>query len=291
MKVSGFTIIRNAVLYDYPVVESILSVLPLVDEFIVLVGDSEDDTLQLIESIDNPKIKIIHSTWDLTLREGGHLLANETNKAMQYISKESDWAIYIQADEVMHQEDYPAIIDAMHLWKDNKNVEGLLFDYVHFYGSYDFVGDSRRWYRKEVRIIRPHSGILSYKDAQGFRKNGFKLNVKHAFGRIFHYGWVKPPSKQQAKQRFFHKLWHDDAWMNENIADVEEFDYSGIDSVARFEGTHPEIMKDRIGRANWSVSIDPSKKKIKLKHQISELIEKITGYRIGEYKNYKLLKD
>jgi hypothetical protein len=35
MKVGGFTFVRNVVKYDYPVVESIRSILPVVDEFIV----------------------------------------------------------------------------------------------------------------------------------------------------------------------------------------------------------------------------------------------------------------
>jgi len=37
MKISGFTIIRNAVMNDYPVLEAIQSILPVVDEMVVLV--------------------------------------------------------------------------------------------------------------------------------------------------------------------------------------------------------------------------------------------------------------
>ena len=87
MKVAGFTFIRNAVRYDYPVVESITSLLPLVDELVVCVGNSDDSTLALIESIASPKIKIFHSVWDDSLREGGKVLAVETNKALAAVSK------------------------------------------------------------------------------------------------------------------------------------------------------------------------------------------------------------
>ena len=48
MKVCGFSFIRNAVKYDYPIVESIRSILPICDKFVVAVGNSEDNTLQLI---------------------------------------------------------------------------------------------------------------------------------------------------------------------------------------------------------------------------------------------------
>ena len=236
MKVSGFTIVRNALKFDYPVVESINSLLPLVDELIVLVGKSDDDTLGLIQQINSPKNKIHHSIWDDNLREGGRVLADETNKSKALVNPESDWIIYLQADEVLHQKDYPAIRSAMDKWKDDIKVEGLLFNYIHFYGSYDFVGDSRRWYRNEIRIIRNDKSIYSYRDAQGFRKDDRKLNVKKVDAAVYHYGWVKHPEFQQAKQQSFHRMWHDDEWMKKNVADVSAFDYSQIDSLKIFEG-------------------------------------------------------
>lgn len=291
MVVSGFTIVRNAIRYDYPVVESILSVLPLVDEFIVLVGNSDDGTRELIESIWSEKIKIFDSIWDDSLREGGRVLAVETDKAQQLIRKDADWAIYIQADELMHQDDFPAIHHAMDKWLNSKEVDGLLFDYTHFYGDYQFVADSRKWYRNEIRIIRPHTGIQSWKDAQGFRKQGQKLRVKKANARIFHYGWVKPPEKQQAKQENFHKMWHDDAWLDQHVPKVDEFDYSAIDSVARFTGTHPLVMQARVENQNWEVKIDPSKKRLSPRYKLLMAIEKLTGWRPGEYRNFQLLDD
>ncbi|HOY49112.1 MAG TPA: glycosyltransferase family 2 protein [Flavobacteriales bacterium] len=290
MKVSGFTFIRNAVKFDYPVVEAITSVLPMVDEFIVMAGNSEDSTNELIASIPSDKIKIFHSVWDDSLRSGGRVLALETDKAMEHISADSDWAFYIQADEVVHETFHAQALESMRRWKDDKRVEGLLFNYTHFYGSYDFIGDSRRWYRKEVRIIRPHIGVQSWKDAQGFRIDGKPLKVKESGASIYHYGWVKPPEQQQAKQEYFHKLWHDDQWMKENIPEVAEFDYSSIDSVARFEGTHPSVMQARVDRQNWKVNIDPAKKKLSVRYKFLLFIERLTGWRAGEYKNYRILK-
>ena len=289
MKVSGFTFIRNAVKFDYPVVEAILSVLPLCDEFVVAVGNSEDNTRDLIESIGSEKIRIIDTIWDDSLREGGRVLAVETDKAFAALSPDSDWAFYIQGDEVLHERYYEPLRIAMEQWKDHPEVEGLLLNYIHFYGSYDYVGDSRRWYRREVRVVRNDKSIYSYRDAQGFRKNDRPLQVKMVDATMYHYGWVKPPEFQQAKQEFFNKLWHNDEWVDRKIPKGESFDYSKIDSLARFNGQHPEVMESRIGRSNWRFSFDPTQTRLPLKSRLLHGIEKATGWRAGEYRNYKVI--
>lgn len=288
MLVSGFTFVRNGIKLDYPFIESITSLLPLVDELIVVCGNSEDGTRAAIENIASSKIKIIDSVWDDSLREGGKVLAIETNKALDHISPDADWAFYIQADEVIHEEDYDKILNAMKTYMFEKSIEGLLFNYIHFYGTYRFYGDSRRWYRKEIRIIRNDKQIRSWRDAQGFRKDGKKLHVKQIDARIFHYGWVKPPDKQQLKQQSFHRLWHDDEWMKKNVGDAAAFDYSGIDSLSVFKGTHPAVMKQRIENASWQISINANEKKLSFKNRLLMMIEKLTGWRIGEYRNYRI---
>lgn len=289
MKVSGFTIARNVIKYDYPIVEAITSILPICDEMVVAVGKSEDDTLELIRSINSPKIKIIETVWDETLRKGGKVLADETDKAFAAVSKDSYWAFYIQGDEVIHEKYLPTIKQAMEKHMEDKNVDGLLFNYTHFYGSYDYIGDSRRWYRREIRVIKNDKTISSYLDAQGFRKQGEKLKVKHIDASVYHYGWVKPPEAQQAKQQTFNKLWHDDEWMKKNIPNVAEFDYSQTDSVALFNGTHPKVMQERINKMNWKFTFDPTQKKLSLKVKILMFIEKTFGWKIGEHKNYKIV--
>lgn len=288
MSLSGFTFVRNAIRFDYPVVEAITSILPLCDDFVVAVGNSDDGTRALIESIGSEKIRIIDTVWDDTLRVGGKVLALETDKAFAAIPPESTWAFYIQADEVVHERYHDAIRQSMERWSDDPQIEGLLFDYVHFYGSYDFIGDSRKWYRKEVRIIRNDKQIHSWMDAQGFRKNGQKLKVAPAHGSVYHYGWVKPPENQQAKMESFHKYWHTDNWIAKMVPKTSAFDYSNIDSLARFHGTHPKVMQNRIAQKNWEFPYDPSRRKLSLKNRFLHLIEKITGWRAGEYKNYKL---
>lgn len=288
MKVTGFTIIRNAIKYDYPVVESIKSILPICDEFVVAVGESEDETRELVSNISANKIKIIDTKWDMSLRTGGRVLAEETNKALNSLSEDTDWGFYIQADEVMHEQWLPHLMKAMELYKDDPITEGLLVNYLHFYGSYDYIGDSRRWYRKEIRIVKPKAGLSSYRDAQGFRINDRKLVVKQTNAFMHHYGWVKPPDKQQEKQKNFHKLWHDDSWLEKNVGSTNLFDYSNIDSLSHFTGSHPKEMIDRINRVNWSFEFDPTKKNFGMKAALLHFIEKQTGWRPGEYKNYIL---
>lgn len=288
MKVVGFSFIRNAVKFDYPIVESITSILPICDEFIIALGNSDDNTEDLIKSIDSNKIRIIHTTWDDNLRKGGKVLAVETNKAFNQI-KDANWAFYIQGDEVIHEKYLPIIKESMEKWKDDEKVEGLLLNYTHFYGSYDFVGDSRRWYRREIRIVRADKNISSFRDAQGFRKNDRKLNVKHIDAWVYHYGWVKPPFEQQEKQKYFNSLWHDEEWIKKNVKQTNQFDYSTIDSLSIFEGTHPKVMQERINKLNWKFDFDPTKKNFGLKTKLLHWVEKKSGWRIGEYKNYKII--
>ena len=289
MFISGFTFIRNALKLDYPVKEALLSIMPLCDEVIVAVGNSDDDTRSYIQNIGSDKIKIIDTVWNDNLRKGGVVLALETDKALAAVNPKADWCVYVQGDECCHEQDFDTIRKAMVKFKDTKSVEGLLFKYNHFYGSYDYLADSRSWYRKEIRIIKNNSGISSWKDAQGFRINGRKLKVKQIDATIYHYGWVRPPQFMMAKNVEASKYWHNDDYIQQKFDAGKDFDYSGIDSVRKFEGTHPVVMHERIDRINWKFDRDPEIKKFNLKQRILHRIEKTTGWRVGENKNYKVI--
>lgn len=289
MYVSGFTFIRNAILLDYPIVASIQSLLPICDEVVVAVGQSNDDTLGLIKTID-PKVKIIQTIWDDSLRQNGRVLAVETDKALAAINSKADWAVYIQGDEVLHEDDYPAILKAMQTHKESHEIDGLLFDYLHFYGSYDYIGVSNNWYKNEIRIIKPKRGIFSYRDAQGFRKSpNQKLKVAKANARVFHYGWVKTPEAMQRKQESFNKLWHDDAWVEKHVKIADRFDYEEhVQELARYRGTHPKWIAERIAQRNWSFKTDISRNKQTLKNRIKNILKKL-GINTS-YTNYTLIK-
>jgi len=290
MKVTGFTIVRNAIKYDYPIIEAITSILPICDEFVVAVGNSEDETLNLIKSIDSPKIRIIETVWDDSLREGGRVLAVETDKALATVSSDTTWAFYIQGDEVVHEKYLPIIKAEMQKYAENQSVEGLLFHYTHFYGAYKYVADSRKWYRREIRVFKHTGRVRAYRDAQGFRKlDNTKLHVKLIDAHVYHYGWVKLPEKMMEKIKGVSKFWRSDEEINKEYTE-QAFDYSNIDSLKLFDGTHPEVMQPRIENQKINFEFDVRLKRYSLKNRILIPIEKLTGWRVGEYRNYKLLK-
>ncbi|MBS1730602.1 MAG: glycosyltransferase family 2 protein [Bacteroidetes bacterium] len=292
MKVTGFSFIKNAILYQYPIKEALKSILPICDEVIVAVGNSEDNTRDLVASINPQKIKIVDSVWDENLKEGGQVLAAETDKAFREIAPDTDWCIYIQGDEVFHEKDYAEINAAMELYKDNMDIDGFLFKYLHFYGSFDFTGASSTWYRNEIRIIRNNKKIYSYRDAQGFRKNDHeKLVVVPLDASVYHYGWVREPGVMQAKCDHFGTYWNGGEKTVSNVKSREDvFDYMKIDALKKFIGTHPAVMQERIHNMNWKFNYDPSFNRIKMKDRFKNILEKMTGKRFFDYQNYKIYK-
>ncbi len=79
MQVSGFSVVRNAIRYDYPFIESLQSLLPLVDELVLAVGDCDDGTVEALAAIDSKKLKVIHTTWGpgVAKRRTDYFAANE----------------------------------------------------------------------------------------------------------------------------------------------------------------------------------------------------------------------
>ncbi len=288
MKVTGFTFIKNAIKFDYPIIESINSILPICDEFVIAVGKSDDDTLKLIEGIKSDKIRIIHTIWDESKREGGVVLAAETDKAFAAIKEDTDWAFYIQGDEVIHEKYLDTIYEGMVRYKDDMKVDGLLFNYLHFFGSYDYVGRSSQWYKHEIRVVRYDKSVCSYRDAQGFRKgDNKKLVVKPIDAYVYHYGWVKDPRTMKSKQLNAIKYYRDDEWIDKNIAKGDEFDYSNIDCLLPFDGTHPHVMTERIKSRNWKFDHDISRNKIRLKERFKGFMKNYLGWNL-DYQNYIL---
>ncbi len=289
MKVTGFSFIKNAVQFQYPIVEAIQSILPVCDDVIVVVGNSSDATRELVAAIDPKKIRIIDSVWDNSLKDG-RVLAVETDKAFKEISANADWCFYIQGDEVVHEDGYEEIVSAMTKWKDAKEVDGLLFKYRHFYGSYDYTGLSSRWYKNEIRIIKNDKNIFSYRDAQGFRKGkNEKLKVKPLNAYIHHYGWVREPKTMLAKQKNFENYYQAGSKIEIKQTSDAEFDYNEIDALEKFTGTHPGVMQLYINNHNWQFNFDPSYNKISLKDRFKNSIEKVTGKRPFDYNNYKII--
>lgn len=288
VKISGFSVIRNAELMGYPVIESIKSILPIVDEFVIGVGQSDDRTKEMIQNINDPKIRMFDSFWDTQKTKGGLILSEKTNEALAQCK--NDWCFYIQADEVVHESDLNIIYQAVQKADPIKEIQALLFQYIHFYGSYSVIATSRKWYRKEIRLVRKSTGIQSHNDAQGFRIQGQKPLALEIPARIFHYGWVKPPQLMGQKSKLLNRWWHG----NKRDHEFENFKYEKQYGLRHFQGSHPKIMQSLIQTQDWQY--DPKRD---LSHWTlkdlnllaSDLLEKLTGYRIGEYKPYRLFKN
>lgn len=296
MKISGFSFVKNAVKLYYPVEESIRSILPICDEFIIAVGRGEDNTREVIEAIDDPKIRIIDTEWENVETVRQLILSQQTNVALSECT--GDWCFYVQADEVVHEEDLPKIRKRCEQHLDDPRVEGLLFDYLHFWGDYNHYHKSHGWYPREIRIVRNNIGVQSVRDAQSFRlANGKKLAVAPADGRIFHYGWVRPPDLMQVKRKSFSSLYFgrkkiDEQFKHEPVA----LDFGPLSKLTFFEiEKHPAVMKDMIGRLNWNDQLrdvdppgmvrDPHKHE-KIKYRFLTKLERLTGLDFN-HKNWR----
>ena len=294
MRISAFSFVRDAVRLDYPIRQVVASLLPLVDEFVIAVGPSDDGTVEEIRSIGDARVRILETEWDPSHFVRGKINAVQTNLAMDECT--GDWGFYLQADEVVHEEDLPVIRAAMERWLDDDEVEGFLFDYLHFWGDFDHVQWTRNWYRHEIRVVRLGRGIRSWKSAQGFRREGKKLRVRHCDARVFHYGWVRPPEVMKRKQMALDRLHHDEAWVRRRHPDGGNlpFDYGPFDHLRKFTDTHPEVMRDWIGAKNWQAG-DYARAETRHEHNrlrarmITWLQDCLLRRQIGVYKNYVLI--
>jgi hypothetical protein len=233
----------------------------------------------------------------MTLRKGGKVFAQQTNIGLDHLT--GDWAFHIQADEVMSEKDLPLITAAMVSHDRDSRVEGLLFPFLHFWGSYDYIRTSRRPHKQEIRVVRNNPLIRSYRDSQGFRKyssraayeageKGEKLTVVKVDAPVYHYSFVKKRETQSKKNHSFQSMYHADIPLAPER--VTAFDYNAVDRLAPFRGTHPAVMAERIKAFDQPFNYDPRQAKWKTKDKLIQPIEDFLGIRFGEYRNYKLLK-
>jgi len=258
VQISGFTIARRAVEFGYPLQESLRSLLPLVDELIVNVGDCDDGTWEAVQSIGDPKIKAFRSTWDMTKRDG-LTLSEETNKAMTRCR--GAWGVYLQADEVLHEAELPSLRAVIERY-DGTRVEALSLLYYHFYGSYQtYKDDPRHWYRRATRIVRIGVGIESVGDACAFmvrEEVGLRRpRRRDVRAHVYHYGRVRLPEQMLQKQRSFERIermYYDDEWIAQHglREDTNPQDlYADTRNLRVFTGTHPAVMGVRAASQNW----------------------------------------
>ncbi len=315
MKISGFTMSKNADKLYYPVKASILSILPIVDEFVVALGDcdADDRSRKEIESIKSDKIKIIDTVWDIEKYPRGMEHAHQTDIAKEACT--GDWLIYLQADEVIHEKYLPIIKKRLEELVDDKEVDGFLLKYKHFWGDYKHYHKSHGWYANEIRIIRNDPEIHSWESAQSFRRipdfdylnyrqqeGTYKLNVAKIDAYVYHYGWVRPPQMMQAKRQAFdvnHKGSKKAKELYEKAP--KKFDFGPLNKLADFKGTHPAVMKEWTDKFDWADGLQYSgkpnpyrkpEKHERLRNKIITFIERfILHKQIFTFHNYNLLKN
>jgi hypothetical protein len=300
MRISGFSFTKNADTLYYPVVESIRSVLPVCDEFVIAIGKgaSGDRTRELISLINDPKIRLIDTEWENKPGTGSHVFGDQTDIALE--SCTGDWCFYLQSDEAVHERFLPAIRRRCADLLNERAVEGFLFSYKHFWGDYEHYHRNHKWYPREIRIVRNRTGVRSWGDAQSFRINGRKLRVAMLDAEIFHYGWVRPPELMQKKNRDMELAYHSRESVDAMFAAQPPlFDYGPMNRLARFSGTHPEVMRQWIAQMGWKDRLDYtgiSKARFnhdRLKYRLLTFLEQriLRGRQIGGFRNYHLLKN
>ncbi|MBD3809947.1 MAG: glycosyltransferase [Sulfuricurvum sp.] len=286
MTISGFTFLKNGVMLGYPFIESIRSILPIVDEFVVALGPCEDDTKERLLAMNEPKLRIIESAWCDHMRAKGYVYGQQ--KMVAQFNCTGEWAFYLEADEVIHENDLEAIKNACIHYRDDSEVEALVFDYLHFYGNKNTYLWSPGWYRRAPRLIK--TSVRSYSPDGLFwlvlKKNKIGRYPKAALigATMYHYGWIRSEEQMNRKSEKVNGYW-DKA--------PQKIDYSQIDGkiLRRFEGNHPAAVAQWLPEAEGVFQSDPTyiptpKEK---KHRIMLTIESMFGLELSK-KHFKLVR-
>jgi glycosyltransferase involved in cell wall biosynthesis len=296
-KISGFSLVRNGIKFDYPFLESWRSILPVVDELVLNLGKSDDESLAIAQQFAREegqgKVRIIETEWPLNdpaKKKSGLILSEQTNIALE--ACQYDWCFYIQADEVIHEADVPVIRKAVEQ-AAKQDLDAVVFEYCHFYGSFNVIQQTRSAYRREMRIIRKSSGARSVGDAQSFRKpDGEKLNAVLSKARIFHYGWVRTPDAMKEKTVFMDQLYHGDQAANASVPHSgDNYRYKSFWGLKQYQGSHPAVMNERIRAKGWNWDLKHSEFVFSwsdVKKAALDLYEQMTGHRPFEFKNYRI---
>ena len=288
MKVSGFTFLRNGNMLGFPFVESIKSALPLCDEFIVNVGDSEDDTLETVKAIGDPKIRIIQSRWNERMTTKGYVYGQQKNIA--HFNCAGDWAFYLEADEVLHEDDLPKIKQKMQEYLEDERVEALVFDYIHFYGNYLTCVSGPGWYRRAPRIIK--NKLRSYSPDGLFfviltsNKKGRYPRAALADATVYHYGWIRSEKQMNEKFKRVSRYWG-------KAGSAIDYSHIAASFLNEFKGTHPAVMRSRLSQnpatSLFKANPDHVLTKREKRHSWAMVLEKMLGLDLSK-KHFKLIK-
>ncbi len=291
MTISAFTFVRDAEARGYPIQASIRSLLPIVDEYVVALGPCSDNTEQLIRAIDDPRIRIIPTTWNERMRSdtGVRGFAYGQQKSIALFNCTGDWAFYLEADEVVHEDDLPAIRACMERHLGNPRIEALVFDYLHFYGNRNTIVWSPAWYRQAARVIRntipawaPKGLFFTVLDSP--RRGRYPRAALCDGARIFHYGWVRSEEQLQRKHRAIKPLFGSPQDTGTLMGRIDP-------QVLRpFTGTHPETVEDWLPEAEGCFHADPNYRPSarERRHRLMAALERLLGLRFNR-SHYRLV--
>lgn len=288
MRIAGLTIVSNAVRLGFPIVPAIQSLLEVCDDVVVNVGPADDGTLDLLATIRDRRLRTIRGRWDLG--EGNRVLSIETNRALAEVR--GDWAIYLQADEVLHEADAPRLRESLAEARADAAIEGLLFDYLHFYGNFRRIATNRTWIRREVRAVRPGTSVQSYRGAQGFRAHpgGRRVRARRGGCRVFHYGWTRPIAALNVKREVDHALRH--SRDGHPLPPPFPGCLPGEIGLVPYAGSHPAVAQPWIAQLAATLPSDVlpirwSARQVQL--AVLYGLERLTGWRPFEFRNYTVV--
>jgi glycosyltransferase involved in cell wall biosynthesis len=291
MKISGFTFLRNAQKFGYPFVESIRSILPIVDEFVVALGPCDDNTEEMVRGIGDPKIRIIPTQWNERIRNDYSLkgFVYGQQKSIALFNCTGDWAFYLEGDEVVHENDLPKIRAAMEKYLDDEKVEALVFDYLHFYGNANTYAWSPAWYRTAPRILRNTIPAWAPKGlfflVMADHKRGRYPRAAHTGATIYHYGWLKTEQQITMRKQSVAKFWSNNPRPPVVYADIDP------QILRRFSGTHPLVAQNWLPPADGLFQADPNHKLTsrEKKHRMMLKLEQWFGFRFNK-KHYRRVR-
>ena len=274
MKLYGLAFVKNGVNFDYPFIESLKSLAPIVSKTYINVGIGDDGTKEKVSECDN--LEIIDVDWDDNRSDKGLILSEMTNiplKKMREDIKDDDaWVFYLQSDEVIHEKDYSRILEDIKKAHEN-GCDVVSFRYLHFFHDHNTVALHKRWYPQEIRAFKLNSKILSHGDAQTF--SGWTSSYdSDAF--IYHYGHVRQKDAYKKKMDRFHRYYQQgfDHFRKHIKRSIKDF--LRDEKLHSFYGDHPIVMKDRIARLG-GVFIAPEVVKVSIFGDLKNISSKFLG--------------
>lgn len=259
-RLSAFSYLKNGVVFDYPFIESLLSIAPICDQIIVCyASESTDGSREALEALQAklPQLELYPSkVWQTPGLSQGEVIRLAAEEAEAYC--DGDWLLHLQADEVYLNAEVLSIknyLDQYHCL----DIDGFFFQVLHFYADYDMVigpqGAKAGWYQETMRLSR--AGKAKHiQDAWTQLLKEPQSKALRVPIRIFHYGHVREKEAMRLKASYMERLYHDLADDYEVCA-AQAFEYNAVpkELIEPFDAEHPETMLKRISSQRLAHSL------------------------------------